>query len=750
MDQTPSAPRGSSLIKYIIIAVLIVAVLGVGAYAYVKKSQQQAAPQTPPQQQTNSLIPSAFASKFATYEELPVTITPNVTPYTVKTDLSNVENIKKFPDQTEEQQKHLATHAFYIQHSYGDEFFQLYEGNRYADAPSFITTDSVLHNYHLVFDQLLKRLEETKLIAEEKSLAQAMLNGSIAQYNALKGTEWENAAQRNIGFFAIALKLVDPSTKLPDTAPAETQKELDLIAKHEVIAESPLINRGAVYTEKFDTPYGALSKEALKEDYTQYIPRGHYTKSAELKNYFKSMMWLGRITFTFEKPDLVRSSLLMTQFINKPETQASWERLYEPINFFVGKSDDVAYYQVKDIYEQVYTGGERADTKQLVSDSAKFTNFVNELRKLDPPQINSMPIFNKDIQPDRKKVIQGFRFMGQRFTIDASIFQRLIDREVEGRMLPKGLDIPAAMGSTEALNILTEMGETTKYREYSDVMNKMQTYVKAIPQENWTQNLYWGWLHVLRSLIGEKPNGYPTFMRSSAWTRKELNTYLGSWTELKHDTILYAKQVYAELGGGPGEEPEQTKGYVEPNPYLYARLASLLQMTHDGLDARKLLTKENADTIDKLKTLVTSLKTISEKELTNAPLTKDEYDLIYTYGGQLEHIWTDIFAQEMAEKHQSARDFLNGNPSALVADVATDPNGEVLEEGTGHVDEIYVVVPIEGKLYLTKGGVYSYYEFTMPIANRMTDESWRELIRGASEDKQAPKSPEWTQLFAAE
>lgn len=46
-------------------------------------------------------------------------------------------------------------------------------------------------------------------------------------------------------------------------------------------------SQGAVY----DTPQGALGLEALKEDYSQYIPRGHYDKTDQLKAYFKSMMW---------------------------------------------------------------------------------------------------------------------------------------------------------------------------------------------------------------------------------------------------------------------------------------------------------------------------------------------------------------------------------------------------------------------------------------------------------------------------
>jgi len=69
----------------------------------------------------------------------------------------------------------------------------------------------------------------------------------------------------------------------------------------------------------------------------------------------------------------------------------------------------------------------------------------------------------------------------------------------------------------------------------------------------------------------------------------------------------------------------------------------------------------------------------------------------------------------------------------------------VLEEGTGKISEIYVVVPVDGKLKIAKGGVFSYYEFTHPMSDRLTDKKWREILNS----EQAPKLPEWTDDFVA-
>lgn len=702
----------------------------------------------------------AFASKFATYEEVPVNISPKISAYSVSQNLSNVTNASDFTF-SDVAKDLLVKNAFVVKPSYNNEFFSLYESNRYSYTPSFITTDSMVHNYHLMFDFLFKQLEEQKLVAELKQLNANMLSESLNQYNGLKGTEWENAAKRNVGFFAVGSKLLDSSVNIPSIVANEVSQELALIEAHQGIEKSPVMNSGDGQDTMFDTPQGPQSLEALKEDYSQYIPRGHYDKTEELKAYFKSMMWYGRLTFRMESVDEVKSALLITLALNKENNQNSWNKIYEPVNFFVGKSDDITYYQFKDLAETVY--GANATFQSVSSDKNKLATFINETKALEPPQINSMPIFEASIQADREKEIKGFRFMGQRFTIDASIFQRLVYREVGdktkscqtykpeeasclsgARCLPKGLDIPATMGSSEAKNILNEMGET-QYACYPENMFKMQTYLSGLSTQNWTQNLYWGWLYQLRPLLDEKGKGYPSFMQNVAWSRKDLNTFLGSWSELKHDTILYAKQVYAEFGGG-GSEKKDDRGYVEPNPYVYARLASLLKMTNEGLETRGLLTQSMKDNLSKMEQLAVSLKTISEKELNNEKLSDDEYELIRSFGGQLEHFWLEVNKDEPAFAESSnQRDYLNENPAAIIADVATDPNGQVLEEGTGKISEIYVVVPIDGKLRIAKGGVYSYYEFVWPMSDRLTDKKWRELLNS----DQAPALPSWTDAFVA-
>jgi hypothetical protein len=669
------------------------------------------------------------AAGFASYREVPVEVQPSLPPYQVADGLANVSNREDF-EFSPQAQELLEKNAFVVMPGRYYEFFMLYESNRYDGVPSFVSSDALLHNYHLFFSHLLKSVEGEHLIPELKKLNAEMLATASRQYQRLRGSEWENAARRNLAFFAVGSRLLDPASAVPGVVRGPVEQELALIAAHDSTAVSPVMAMGAAPD----------ILENLKEDYTQYIPRGHYTRSQEFARYFTAMMWYGRLTFRLKDEDETRSAVLMTLALAGTPAEKSWQHLYEVTSFFVGKSDDLGYPQYRQALREAY--GRLPSLDALAGDRQGWKDFLQAAGRLEPPQLNSIPIFDENIQPEREREIKGFRFMGQRFTLDAAVFQRLVYREVgensrgERRLLPAGLDIPAAMGSRQAYALLRQAGHTD-YRNYARNMERLRAYIAGLDLSAWTQNLYWSWLYALRPLTVEPGEGYPSFMRSSAWLHKQLSTYLGSWIELKHDTILYAKQVYAEMGGP--EDEERPAGYVEPIPHLYARLAALLAMTREGLQARGLLDQRDGESLERMEELALSLKRISEKELAGTALTAEEQDLIRTFGGQLEHFWLEALRDEGVVTVSQ----LSDHPAALVADVATAPPDTVLEGGTGYISEIYVVVPVDGQLRLTRGGVFAYYEFPWPASDRLTDEKWHAMLEQGTQ----PPPPSWTQVY---
>jgi hypothetical protein len=521
-----------------------------------------------------------------------------------------------------------------------------------------------------------------------------------------------------------------------------------LIQEHGGIEMSPLLSLPEAFEQGLFCDPNATPEQAEKfycEDYSQYVPRGHYTRDEQLQRYFRTMMWYGRINLRLQHPRETRLALLVTRLIRQTAVDGQpaanvWASVYDPTVFLVGKSDDLSFHEYGPLMDAVYGP---APELLAFADDTLLQSFTAAARQLPPPQINSMWVY---IWEDEEQATQGFRFMGQRFVLDAYIFEQLIWREVgefgDERWLPKGLDVLAAMGSDEAYAILDEIGETD-YLHYDQQLEKVRAEIAGLGLDSWTQNLYWNWLYALQAIVAPKGEVYPAFMRTQAWARKDLHTALGSWTELKHDTILYAKQVMAEMGGG-GMAPPPVRGYVEPNPESYARLLALTRMTRTGLDERDLLTERITFLLDELDSMLVFLQSIAERQLSGGEISADDYERIKYYGGWLERM---TLAAADAEGGGYSSVFNEDEQAALVADVATDPNGRVLEEAIGRIYEIYAVVPDGvGGLQIAQGGVFSYYEFPWPINDRLTDEQWRQMV----ETGEQPDQPQWTGAFVAE
>jgi hypothetical protein len=682
---------------------------------------------------------------FATFREMAVDLTPAIFHEPIAQDLNNV--IVPFV-LSPEQRARLAQDGLVVSPGVEKEFFTVYEQVRYANLPPFITSDSLLHVYHLLFDKVLRTAERQSFIPLLHQLNQAMLAQTDRQYQALQGTEWEDAALRTVAFIGVGSKLLDPSLEIPAYAQELVEAELAQIEAAAGIQPSPL--------------FPGLENG---EDYTQYIPRGHYTISEDLTAYFKSMMWYGRMTFRLKTNNLevgraeTRAALLLVQALRTAQVNGrlaldAWLDLYNPTVFFVGRSDDLTTFQYLAVMDEVY--GPASDLL-TIADESKLDAFIAAADELPPPQILGLVI---SVNDDVEETTKGFRFMGQRFVPDAYIFRQLIYRNVgtadQPRMLPKGLDIMAAMGSERAYTILDELGETS-YANYPEQMEKMQTWVNGLTTEEWTETLYTTWLYTFQPLLAVPGEGYPHFMQSEAWLDKQLNTSLGSWAELKHDTILYAKQVYAELGGGGSGAPRPllARGYVEPVPEFFARLEALTTMTLTGLDERGLLGEQDRNSLLRLQTLASALQRMAEKELRGEPLTEAEFSLIRFYGGELEHL--TMAAADREDEDPAAQPVMEEDPqAAVIADVATapDPDGDgnpnpvVLEEAVGRINEIYVIVPLinnDGtiQLQVAKGGTFAYYEFPWPADDRLTDEKWRQML----DEGTAPPLPTWTDTF---
>ncbi len=653
----------------------------------------------------------------------------------------------------------LQKNHFVVTPGYKDNFKDVYLECKNQNIPIFVTTDPIFHTAHIFFDYVLRIIEIEALYQASEQMIDRLLQYSIQQYQKAEHPKTKEAARLNIGFFAVAKKQFDPDFSIDYQLEEIVNQELENIEKQKGLAFRELLT----YVENpsiYDTPYAY-------EDYSQYKARGHYTRNEKFERYFKAMMWLGRIDFKLRpgKTDdavsdgrkMTRQALLMTDaLMNDPVALEQWEKIYEVTTYLVGKSDDLNVYDYSKLIQKLF--GSDYSIDQLGNDE-NLDKLIELGMELNPPKILSGAA--DTLEGEFRSTTKGFRLMGQRYIPDSYILQEMVYQVKDNhaimrytgddkpftmevipnvgpaRALPRGLDIAAVLGSERALQILEEEGDT-EYTYYYEQFNLLHDEFSKLNPAQWHKNIYWNWLYGFLPLLDKEDDQLPwSFIESSAWKDKLINTMLGSWTELRHDTILYAKQSYTMFTRSAPVKIEMTNGLVEPYPRVYRRLKELskgLLVIEEKYSIHPALKEK----LEQFIGLLNQLEIISQKERKGQNLTEEEYKMIWNIGEQLTSL-TD-FPESLMQKITSQAD----HQSALVADVHTDINTkQVLEEGIGKPFNLFVLISEGGQEKILRGPVFSYYEFKHPMEDRLTDEKWQSMI----ENNQLPPLPEWIDSF---
>ena len=675
-------------------------------------------------------IDSPVQTEFGVYEPVSVArIVPNAPQPTVADDLSNVLYLETLESSLDENALAiLKANHFVALKSQFKQPHDLYNYLAKNEYPQFVTTDAMLHTFHILYDYCL-RIMETETFQYDLSALNEALAGRLEE-RASENAELSEELIRARAFVAVAQTLQEPGF-VPDTELEQlVASEVALASDHEGIFESPILG--------------------YREDYSQYVSRGHYTRSEELGRYFMAMMWYGRLGFRLRPGDseeLIekgRSETRMALNIVSALSQATvkgepaidvWERIYRPTVFFVGSADDLTFYDYFDLAESVYGKPVAELSADEIADPALLDEFISKAAEFRKPRINSSVLGDGE---DAETVTQGFRVMGQRFIPDSYVFWQLVYPNVNDRLFPRGLDAMSVLGSGLADKLLDEHYSDTSIPSYSEKLQELKDEFESLPEETWAENLYWNWLYCLKPLLEEKDNlsGYPQFMQGALWKVKALITALGSWAELRHDTILYAKQSYTGETSIP-MPPEKVTGYVEPEPEVYARLAALARFMRQGFAERGILPEDIEWRLRDFESFQLALKLISEKELSGESISDTGTDVISTVGERLEKLVT--FDPEDGGWESDTDENM-----AVIADVHTDPNSsQALEVGVGYPMYLFVIVPGESGPVLSVGAMFSYYEFKQPISDRLTDEQWQKMLT----DSPAPEMLDWSLKF---
>jgi len=371
----------------------------------------------------------------------------------------------------------------------------------------------------------------------------------------------------------------------------------------------------------------------------------------------------------------------------------------------------------------------------------------------------------------------------------------IVDGKVD-RRIPSALDTAfAVFGNNQIVPELYSRMTNSHGRKFRDGLpyqHNLAAVREVIDHQNaaaWDQNIYMGWLAALRSLSEPTTDSrYPECMRTRAWAMKTLNTQLASWTQLRHDTILYAKQSYT--GSILCSYPA---GFVEPRPEFWQWMQTLAsnarnlisRLTFQGtatVQVTDVFSQRLYSVTVNLPTLqsnylaflqqfadrMATLQVIAKKELVQLPLATYETAFIqnlmenwgveiygnYTkYSGWYPNLfYTNVFSATdgLMGDMVTGKTHGAGKWDPLVADVHTDEPDElfgdpgcVLHEAVGNVHLLVVAVDNGADRMVYAGPVLSHYEFEMPVDVRKTDTEWKKDIQNGK----APPHPEWTKSF---
>lgn len=602
-------------------------------------------------------------------------------------------------------QQQLARNGFAIVPTKHQQLFHVYEQNDYHQFPAFVTTDLYLQLYHLYFDAMLRNVEEHKffsLLDMFCNLTQQVIANDHtpddSAYDTKAAKDWLNT------YFTVARAL------LHEKAP---KGNADALTEYERVMKS---ENGY---SKF------LGYESVPFEYSLFRPRGHYTRNDTLKRYFRTMMWLQTVPFSTDVPmDMLKVTVLASKLNSNPLLKDIYSKLTEPMDFLMGQPDDVSVMQVSKL--------------DIMETSDVDPNLLG--KKIDEIAEKQTRIRPKFAHTSRNKV----RLMPQRYQPDAEVLQEMVDykSETSKRPTPTGLDVFAAMGVSKAEKILLdEQNEPQRWKGYKDALKKMKLRMDSI---NWNDNVCNVWLSALK-LLNQQESSAPYFMLTPQWEKKSLNAALASWTELKHDAILYAKQPMGAECGGAGPPNPVVRGYVEPNVKFWQRAISLLESTETLLNTYGLTTERSKTITTRIKEMAEFLLQASEKELKGKLLSEEEYDQLKYIGASFENISLELIKNDDQQLWEWSDVQGPERSVALVADVYTanadnNPQKTILYEGVGNADEIYVIIELQGYLYLMRGGVFSYREFTRPYGEqRMNDEEWQKKL----ETEPRLGIPEW-------
>lgn len=689
---------------------------------------------------------------------------------------------------TAQQIDHLERDRFVIT---GNEYKQIFTPYIGSQVPVFITTDSLLNAFHVVFEESISRLEQAQA-RKLPGLLEELAKHLEPTRKAAKGdAKLLDAAYRRAAIvLGVARRLLDDKA-LPEDA-----------ALRKLIEEEAARVIAAKETMK-PAWLGPPDNSFVAIDYSRFQPRGFYTSSPALERYFRAVSWLQAIPFRLEPEEELAAFVFIGTALGERDAKrrTGMSAFCEAYSELLGSGDDWEITAAP-TFGGEFNVGELKNLRETLRKSAKEESYrlVNDQLRFPPATPGAKPEIS-------------FRVFSAFALPDAVLLQRTMNPELGPRDFPGGLEVCAALGSPYAK---AKLG-----KEMPKVLSEISRQKSLFPEPypHLRGSIYAEYLRCQSTLLDRTEHDAPAFMHKEAWQIKNCQTALGGWAQLRHTFALHAKQSITYLSSSPDEA-----GFLEPAPEFFEKLMKLCERTGQVLKraaafdfkvsaeermaevavATKILKKARDATkgIEGLSTNEITILARYNLQFNNWDAQKQSADEVKSalehvelilsivesgkrvpslLGGpverNLEYSWQHLAEmcrqlERMSHKQlrqipwnddedRFIRKYGNGiadlmgysqhaswhprDDAPRVIDVFTNAKlGQHLHVGIGRPRDLWVVYPFKGKDVLCRGAVMPYHEF--PHRARLTDDAWRTLLK----TPEAPRQPAWLQSIVVD
>ena len=560
------------------------------------------------------------------------------------------------------------------------DFYSAYAKLREEQIPLFISSDFLIYYQQNILKKTFKDIEENIFYDNLWDINMEVFERAKTRYEA-RLSEVGNindplleASRLETVFFAVSLELLKPVAS--QVAPIGVQVNDNRFSvseanrfsfsvpqnlKNDVEAELKLIREGK---QKLKSPVLLYVR-----DYSEFNVPSDYKQHAKLNNFYLSLKWLNSVFPLYYQEDncdaclldredwrinFIASLLISEDFNSIPEIKNRWARIYKVLAFFRGLKDNLDYRDYRDAlisaFGEDYNLEEifKTTNDEIDNNILKITEEISTDRFLEiqgGPSVNDL----------KSRFGIGFKVLSDSYSPDDYLLGKLVapttgnylGGEIVGEKNISACGQRAALKrcngiSYDILNLVYPLKsnqyfiENSNFSYYDAESSRLSREIKWSVDSHISN--YWSSLALTREFLTFDLSLAPSFIKSSPWTEKSLNTAVATWANLYIPLEKFSVNQSLGSKGLDDFSRWSQSSYIEPNLSLVNELISINNMVLEMLRALRIETevKQAIEEIRLASSNLEKIKNIITKEISAEKIEAADFEFISDFAGELE------------------------------------------------------------------------------------------------------------------